>query len=130
MNTNEILKKMKELAPNVAFDLNHEIDDLYVWDGDPNQNPETDDFVPHEITITAKTIHQGVLIQGEAVSTGHYAKYGQEPNIDDLLPQLLQDALDELIEQFSEISQKCDNARKFLEEIIRDAYNQQRRKIE
>lgn len=101
MTADEILAKLKELAPSVAFETSRSIDATFEWDGD-GPDPADDGMFPYDVLVTASTVIDGELIEGRAGLGGCYMT--KEEKIDDIggyLPQKLEEALDELADQLA-----------------------------
>lgn len=96
MTAEQIFSRLKELAPLVAFTVTHAPDHYFSWDGD-GPDPRDEGYDPHDVTVSAATIHAGTVATGENYLGGHYIKPGEpDPEISGYLPQMLDEAADEL----------------------------------
>lgn len=91
------LEKIRLCQPDVAITVSWEHDPWFVWDGDspdPASDPDNPMF-PHNVTVSAALIRNGLLVQDSAFLGGCYARldgpYDEE--IDGYLPQMVDDAL-------------------------------------
>jgi hypothetical protein len=110
IDKNEIGFKFKKIAPSAdrltdypggrhfrcTFSASRSRDNDFRWDGD-GPDPEDEGLYPYDVTISAKAIVFGQVVEGEAFIGGHYMEEDEEiGNIGGYLPQLLEDAAQEL----------------------------------
>jgi len=93
----EICERLKRIAPNVVFQSSRDPDQTFRWDGD-SPDPSEEGYLPYDVTVTARAIVRGELIEGNAYLGGSYYK-PDEPigSIHGYLPQMLQEAAAELL---------------------------------
>ena len=58
-----IFRKLKEIAPDIAFAVEWEEDPGFVWDGD-GPDPRDEGYIPHDVRVSAKTIIHGEEYEG------------------------------------------------------------------
>lgn len=133
MTADQLQAKLKELAPNVAFDVQLTPDHDFRWDGD-GPDPEDDGYTAHDVEIAALAVHQGNMLSGESSMGGHYVNPDKpDPDLGGYLPQMLQEAGETLAQQLPDNDPKRDELRKvydFLKQEMRDRYDRQRQEIE
>lgn len=96
------IEEYNERLPYHAVEVVWEPDTNFQWDGD-GPDPIGDGLYPHEVTVSVSTIRKGKLITGEAYLGGCYSELSG-PHCSDIhgyLPQLLQEAHDELLSQLA-----------------------------
>jgi hypothetical protein len=92
-----IIDRLKITRPEIAITVTWEEDHEYEWCGD-GEDPITEGFYPYNVDITASTIRNGELIEGNAYLGGCYSKDGgkDDPEIGGYLDQLVEEAVAEL----------------------------------
>ena len=92
-----IIAKLTSERPDVAVSVTWESDKHFCWDGD-GPDPADDGLVAHDVTVTARTIRAGKMIEGIACLGGCYSEFlGPHcPMIHGYFPQKLEEALQEL----------------------------------
>lgn len=96
---NPILHNLKQIAPDVAFNIKRERDEYFVWNGD-GPDPIDEGFDPYDVDVTAEAIVMGEIKQGTASLGGSYFKPQEDfGDIHGYLPQMLVEAATELLEQ-------------------------------
>jgi hypothetical protein len=92
---------LAKAAPHIAFSVSYVEDPNFVWDGD-GPDPKEDGYAPYDVTVTVHTIINGVKFEGDNYLGGTYEKWGSqgpedpEPDIGGYLPQMIEEALDDL----------------------------------
>lgn len=130
MTAEQILERLRTIAPHIAFDVSYEQDPSFVWDGD-GPDPADDGFYAVDVTVSAKTILKGVAFEGNAYMGGHYLEYGEKPDgdIGGYLPQMLEEAAEELkpeVESNFHLRSDVLTAIDFLRQEMKDRYEAQR----
>jgi hypothetical protein len=98
----ELLAALVLERPEVCITVEWATDDYYTWDGDgPDPVTYDDPQYPHDVTVTARTIRGGKMIEGCAHLGGSYSPMDGPhcPEIHGYFPQMLDEALDELDDQ-------------------------------
>jgi hypothetical protein len=112
MKADQIFVRLKELAPNVAFTLDFTPDE------------EVKQF--SDVVVTARSIHQGNLLEGSTSLSGLYKE--DEEDLAGYLPQKLHEAAEELIDQIrsdNPTRNELQKVRHFLEQEMQDRWNEQ-----
>jgi len=93
----EICERLRRIAPNVVFQSSRDPDQTFRWDGD-GPDPSEEGYLPYDVTVTARAIVRGELVEGNASLGGSYYK-PDEPvgSIHGYLPQMLKEAAAELL---------------------------------
>ena len=91
------LEKIRHCQPNVAIAVSWEHDPWFLWDGDM-PDPESDPnnpLSPHNVTVSATVVRNGLLVRGSDHLGGCYAPLGgpYDEEIDGYLPQMIDDAI-------------------------------------
>lgn len=131
-----IAADLRKIAPSISFSVELSEDHNYRWDGD-GPDPAEDGYVPYDVDVTAKAIVDGDEIVGRASLGGHYQKPGEpDPEIGGYLPQMLQEAADELLKEIptgrsrAGIRMEAREASTYLTRLMRALYDAQRAEIE
>lgn len=96
MYDNEKIRKLAVERPDVAFRVERDLDETFVWDGD-GPDPVEDGYYPYDVTVTAFTIRNGEVIEGTSTLGGSYYGYDEEiGEVHGYLPQMVDEALAEL----------------------------------
>ena len=101
--TAQIIAMLKKTRPNVAIKVEWDFDPYFPyfnWKGDgpdPAEDPDCPE-VPHDVTVRAITIQDGVLVEGSASLGGSYSRKGGPhcPDIHGYGPQMIDRALENL----------------------------------
>lgn len=92
----QLIEELRQSHPDVHISVVWSPDPNYVWDGD-GPDPLDDGYVPHDVAVTATTIVEGEMIEGNAYLGGCYEKLGEpDPEIHGYFEQMLKEALVEL----------------------------------
>lgn len=89
-------EKHRGPTSDIAITVSREVDRDYQWDGD-GLDPRESGMEPYTVVVTAYHIENGMLQTGESILSGCY--YMPEDTIGDVdgyLPQLIDDAVDNL----------------------------------
>ena len=128
----EIAARLAVLAPSIAFSVSREIDENYRWDGD-GEDPRDAGFDAYDVTVTARVIVDGQIVEGENHLGGSYF-LPDEPTgeIHGYLLQMLAEAAQDLCDTLSRLGeyrgQKLEqlaDARGHLRDAMRAAYDAQ-----
>lgn len=128
MTDDEVLKKLKKIAPNVCFTIDRGIDLFFEWDGN-GQDPKEYGYDPYTIVVFAMAIVNGEQLIGRDSLCGCYYK-PEEPigDIHGYLNQMLVDAAKELKMYITDdnIMQQLDNAIAMIKQEMHEQYQAQR----
>ena len=92
-----IVERLKIIAPLIAFSVSRTKDDTFKWDGSA-PDPEDLGYSAYTIDVFARTIANGVLVEGRSSLSGSYFKPDEEPrNIHGYLSSMLLDASEDLL---------------------------------
>jgi len=132
-----IFEKLSRIAPDIEFNVEWVEDPSFAWDGD-GPDPREEGYIPHDVLVTASAVFDGEEKVGRAGLGGSYDKPDkQDPDIHGYLPQLLRDALRDLMEkqeitlgprewtprqEITEFLQEFRNAENYLTEVLRVRY--------
>jgi len=129
-----IFRTLERVAPHVHFDVERSVDRDASWDGD-GPDPEEEGYVAYQYRVSANTILNGKRVEGDAGLSGTYELPGKhDPDIGGYLPQLLQEAVDELMLRFTHISSKkwpesltreILDAHAYLKHVMRERHSKQ-----
>lgn len=129
--------KLAKLAPNISFSVEYTLDPHFQWDGD-GPDPRDDGFEPFDVDVFARAIVAGETLEGRNSLGGCYEKPGEwEPDIGGYLPQMLDEAIDELAldrqrtfpKTFPKsIATQARAAKKYLSDYMHRSYVAQQRK--
>lgn len=97
MKTQSKIETLRQTNPEIAISVHWEVDECFQWDGD-GPDPQDEGYEPHNVTVTASAIREGVLIQSHAYLGGCYSADGGEddPEISGYLDQLIDEAVADL----------------------------------
>lgn len=85
---------LKLAAPSINISASKEIDHSFRWDGD-GPDPVTEGLYPHDVTVTARAIVGGEMVEGNAYLGGCYYE-SDAKGVDDIqgyLNQMVDEAL-------------------------------------
>ena len=90
-----LIEETRRARPDIAVSVTWEPDPGFVWDGD---GPEPDCEIAHNVTVTARAIRNGELIEGNAYLGGSFSPPGGPhcPDVHGYFPQMLEEAIAEL----------------------------------
>lgn len=92
----QLLRKMKEVAPHIHFSVEFTPDPYFRWDGD-GPDPAEEGYQAYDVDFFARAITKGNIVEGQASLGGHYAKPGEfDMDVSGYLPQKLEEAAAEL----------------------------------
>src|SRR5262245_45607761 len=118
---NAILKKLEKIAPDIDFVVNWEEDAHFVWDGD-GPDPRDEGYIPHDVDVIARVVLGGEEKKGTQSLGGVYDKPGEEaPDIHGYLPQMLDEAITDLVENGIVAGPREWTPRQDVREIVRQA---------
>lgn len=127
----EIYLKLANVAPSIAFTATRELDPNFTWDGD-GSDPQEDGFDPYDVTVTARAIVNGNMLEGSANLGGSYFQ-PDEPleDVHGYLLQMLKEAAQELedILPAGNTHGQCVAAQRLLKEEMQRAYDAQRAEV-
>lgn len=94
---NPIIEKYRKSHPHIAIVVKWDYDPGFTWDGD-GPDPELENLYPHDVTVIALRIDQGVLHKGFNHLGGCYAPLsGPYPeDINGYLKQMIEEAIQDL----------------------------------
>ncbi len=123
---------LTEIAPSIAFSVSRQIDHSFRWDGD-GPDPANDGFNPYDVTIRARAIVRGQVLEGNGYLGASYFK-PDEPtgDVHGYLLQMLDEAARELQHemrrwgQCNEAANQIERVLAYLKAAMRDAYEAQR----
>ena len=123
-----ILMELKKIAPSIAFSVEHTVDRDYEWDGD-GPDPREEGFDPYDVDVYATAIVDGDEVEGRASLGGTYDKPDDiDPDIGGYLPQMLQEAAEELASKVSgPLRAEAKAASKYLKDVMRSRYDKEQR---
>jgi len=128
MDASKILESLKEICPNICVTVDREEDHYYSWDGDGN-DPRDDGFQPYDVSVKATAIYKGNAISGVANMGGHYQKPDEfELDLGGYLPQMIEEALEELQEQ-THGKIDASKALSFIKNELHERYESQRANV-
>lgn len=124
----EVFAEIMQIAPDIAFTVDREEDPNFEWDGD-GPDPREEGYVPYDVFVRARAIVKGTIIEGNSNLGGVYDEPGKpDMDIHGYLPQMLDDALDELLGQ-SPLSplvlKEARAAQAFLKRVLKERYDAQ-----
>lgn len=132
ITVSDLFAKLAAIAPSIAFSVTKEFDPHERWDGD-GPDPRDEGFDPYDITVTARAIVAGQLIEGDAYMGGHWMKPEQETgSLGGYLLQMLDEAVTNLWEGRQRGSMSAaqvyeiDMAHAYLRNLMREEYDAQR----
>lgn len=129
----EIAARLAILAPCIAFSVSREIDENYRWDGD-GPDPRENGFDAYDVTVTARTIVDGQIVEGENCLGGSYFQ-DDEPTgkIHGYLLQMLAEAVCDLRDSLSrsgnhtgQSKEQLNAALAYITDAMQKAYDAQR----
>lgn len=129
-----IFKSLNQIAPAIAFDVKFQPDPSFRWDGD-GPDPRDDGYEPYDVAVSARTVVGGELREGIEWMGGHYekpkdARPGRTTDLGGYLPQMLEEAVADLTKQGrmpASVGMQANKARKYLKEVMRVRYEEQKR---
>ena len=97
LSRNHIISELATHAPNVHLSTTWEEDSTFTWDGD-GSDPTTNGFYAHDVTVTARKIEEGQMLEAASHLGGSYSQFGGPhcPDIHGYFPQMAEGALEEL----------------------------------
>lgn len=102
MTAAQILDRLRETAPDVAFSVATQPDHDFRWDGD-GPDPAEDGFTACDVDVTAAVVSGGRLISEVSSMGGHYTRADRpDDDLGGYLPQMLRDAADGLLRQIGD----------------------------
>jgi predicted house-cleaning noncanonical NTP pyrophosphatase (MazG superfamily) len=128
-----IFEKLYQIAPDIKFGVYWEEDPYFDWDGE-GPDPKLRGYLPHNVDVTASVRIEDKIFRGSKSLGGVYEKeYVEDEDIHGYLPQMLKEALEELIEDrlkagprdwsprrdVSELVEQINDARDYLKEVLR-----------
>jgi len=121
-----LLTALARLAPSIALSVSREIDEAFRWDGD-GPDPRLDGFDPYDVTVTARAIIGGAVVEGNDYLGGCYFKPDEDSeDIHGYLPQMITAALDDLESRGAlSVSRELINARAYVRGVMRAEYEAQ-----
>lgn len=92
-----IIVEMKKRFPKVALVTTWEADPSFVWDGD-GPDPQEEGMTAHDVTVTARAIVNGEIVEGSAHLGGTYddPDGSKCPEVHGYFPQMVCEAFEEL----------------------------------
>jgi len=125
-----IFKKLHQIAPAIVFNVAHTLDPHFRWDGD-GPDPREDGYEAYDVDVTARAVVDGKMREGRNSLGGTYDRPGKyDPDIGGYLPQMLEEAVDELRNSGrlpAPLAKQAESARKYLKDVMRVRYDEQRR---
>lgn len=120
----KIFHELKRIAPSIVFSVSRTEDEDSKWDGD-GPDPAEEGFVAYNVEVTAMAIVKGEEIEGVTYLGGSYDKPGeQDPDIHGYLPQMLDDALDDMVGTLSGLLlRQAKAAKKYLRDAMKRRYD-------
>jgi hypothetical protein len=129
MTPEQIFDELKTRAPSICFAISREEDSYFSWDGD-GPDPRDDGYTPYNVDVEARAIENGEVRTGRNSLGGSYYK-PEEPlgDVHGYLPQMLEEAAEELCGQLSDASLRVQAraAQAFLNEEMQRRYDAQSR---
>jgi hypothetical protein len=129
----EILGKLKEFAPSVAFQVGRTADRDFRWDGD-GPDPRDEGYVPYDVEVSATAIVEGEVFRESANLGGSYMKPEEfDLDVHGYLPQMLLEAAVKLFKQQVEgwspqIERELEAAVHYLKKVMRERYDREQRR--
>ena len=129
----EIAARLAVLAPSISFSVSREIDENYRWDGD-GEDPTENGFDAYTITVTARAIVDGQIVEGDSSLGGSYFQ-DDEPTgeIHGYLLQMLAEAVCELRDSLARLGgyigqkkEQLNAALAYITDAMQKAYDAQR----
>jgi hypothetical protein len=88
--------KLANVAPHIQFSTSRSEDHSFQWDGD-GPDPKLRGYHPYDVTVSARVIAGGEIVEGNAYLGGSYYRRTQATgDVHGYLPQMLDEALDAL----------------------------------
>ncbi len=123
--------KLGEIAPSISFEVTWDEDVYHVWDGD-GPDPREEGYVPHNVDVTASAIVKGRAIEGVNYLGGVYDYPDeQDAGIHGYLPQMMEEAVSELMEEKgfpARLKKEARAAKGFLEAELKRRYDRDMRR--
>lgn len=135
----ELRKQLATVASAIHFAVEYELDSHCSWDGD-GPSPRERGFSPYDVTVSATVIVNGEMLTGQAHLGNCWEKPGKfDPDIHGYLPQMIDEALDDLSEAIGNTVDKslCEmnahfnigDAQRFIDAHMRMEYEKQRKEL-
>lgn len=121
-----ILDGLKKHAPLIAFSVSWTPDPNFVWDGD-GPDPADEGYEAHDVDVFARAVVEGELMEGRDSLGGAYERPGSfDPDIHGYLPQMFQEAVDELAKLVSGATLKqAKAASRYLTRVLQARFKEQ-----
>lgn len=137
METTLLLERLAAVAPQIAIETIWQYDHDEPWEGDWTKGEDQADWQCWQSEVRASAICAGQLIEGSAHLGGTWEKYGDcpsrtNPDISGYLPQMIDEALDELKLQCPKAgntSRQITKAISLLKTEMRERYEAQRKEM-
>lgn len=112
----DLIAELAKVAPSIAIETIWERDTHARWDADDSLDP--DDFTAWQSEVKVSAIIGGKMVSGSEYLGGTWEKYGDKPGesnpeISGYLPQMIQEALNDLLKQLPENGETATNALRF-----------------
>lgn len=124
---------LKIAAPSIVISATKEIDNSFRWDGD-GPDPVTQGLYPHDVTVTARAIVNGEIIEGNAYLGGSYFESDAKGvgDVHGYLNQMVDEALCVLdgLQGVPHLFDEIRVAQAFLKQDREASYAVQRKEIE
>jgi len=126
----DVLAELKKIIPGVAISTAWDEDPNFRWDGD-GPDPAEEGFVAYDVTVTARAIVAGEIVEGNDYLGGSYSKPGEhDPDVHGYFLQMLDQALWELSSATREDPiPRIEDARKYVKAAMAHSSEKQRREI-
>lgn len=124
----DIFSDLRKIAPNLSFSTKWTEDPSFVWDGD-GPDPAEQGMVAYDVDVFARAIIDGIMAEGRESLGGCYDEpHKRDPDIHGYLPQMLEEATQELSKSVSgPLQRQCAAAIKYLKGVMRQNYEAERR---
>lgn len=124
----EIFRELKRIAPNIAFAVEWTEDRNYEWDGD-GPDPRDKGYLFYDVEVSAKTIIHGEEYVGREYLGGVDGKEDeQDPDVHGYLPQMLREAVQDLMKDLPDTMSQAGKAERYLTEVLQDRYHNQNKR--
>lgn len=124
--TNQIWKRLKDVCPNIQFEVTWSEDPHFEWDGD-GPDPADRGYQPYDVDVYARAIIRGDLVEGRDSLGGVYEKPGAyDRDVNGYLPQMLLRAVDDLAPHVAgtDMATQVQEARKLLKRALEIRYEE------
>jgi hypothetical protein len=119
--------QLAALAPSIAFSVSRAADHYHSWDGD-GPDPRDEGFDPCNVTVTARAIVRGQILEESAHLGGSYFRHDEPTgDVHGYLLQMLEEAAAGLLPNLpTPEAAQCGEVCEYLKATMRAEYDAQR----